>query len=371
MSLRAWIVPGVAVAGLSVAAVAPSRLAPTALALSARVSAPSQQAVIPLPRGYVAFRTTTAVRMDGLLDDDSWQVPWTDAFVDIEGRLKERPRLDTRVKMIWDADYFYVAAELREPHVWATLTAHDSVIFQDPDFEVFIDPNGDNHEYYEFEMNALGTTWDLFLPKPYKDDGRPLNNWEIPGLLKAIHIDGTINNPVDTDRGWSIELAFPWRALAEQARRPAPPTEGDQWRVNFSRVEWPIDTRTGRYEKPKGAREDNWVWSPQHVVDMHRPDRWGYVQFTTRLPDRVSFVADPSWPAREWLHRVYYAQREYRRVNNRWAATLGDLAAGPMPAGLQNPSMTVSDSLFEVSVVVAGSSRCEIRQDSLIRCEPT
>ena len=59
--------------------------------------------------------------------------------------------------MLWDDDYFYIGAELREPHVWGTLTAHDSVIFHDNDFEVFIDPNGDNHEYYEFEINALGT----------------------------------------------------------------------------------------------------------------------------------------------------------------------------------------------------------------------
>ncbi len=25
--------------------------------------------------------------------------------------------------------------------------------------------------------------------------------------------------------------------------------------------------------------EDNWVWSPQGVVDMHRPEKWGEVIF--------------------------------------------------------------------------------------------
>ena len=25
--------------------------------------------------------------------------------------------------------------------------------------------------------------------------------------------------------------------------------------------------------------EDNWVWSPQGVVNMHIPDRWGKVSF--------------------------------------------------------------------------------------------
>ena len=73
--------------------------------------------------------------------------------------------------MLWDDDFFYIAAALEEPHVWATLTEHDSVIFQDPDFEVFLDPDGDNHSYYEIEINALGTVWDLRLVKPYRDGG--------------------------------------------------------------------------------------------------------------------------------------------------------------------------------------------------------
>ena len=30
------------------------------------------------------------------------------------------------VKMLWDEQYFYIAAELEEPHVWATLRQHDA-----------------------------------------------------------------------------------------------------------------------------------------------------------------------------------------------------------------------------------------------------
>lgn len=328
----------------------------------------SQAPVSPHPRGYVAFRASFAPRIDGRLDDDAWQLaPWTELFVDIEGDRKPRPRHETRVKMLWDAQNFYIAADLRDPHVWATLTAHDSVIFDDNDFEVFIDPNGDNHEYYEFEINALGTYWDLFLPKPYKDDGKAMNAWEIAGLKSAVAVDGTLNNPGDTDRGWTVEIGIPWKVLAEQARRPAPPEEGDQWRVNFSRVQWPVDLTTGKYLKPKGAREDNWVWSPQHVVDMHRPETWGYVQFTSRLPDRSRFTPDPSWPAREWLHRVYYAQRDYRKANGRWAATLKDLGFTEGPGALAEAELQVSGNQFELGVTVtATGQRLRIRQDSLI-----
>ena len=167
------------------------------------------------PRGYVCYRAAQPPKIDGRLDDAAWQaVPWTEDFRDIEGDRRPKPRFRTRAKMLWDDKYFYIGAELEEPHVWGTLTQHDAVIFNDNDFEVFIDPNGDNLEYAEFEMNALNTSWDLFLPKPYKDDGRADNSWDIAGLKTAVHVNGTLNNPTDRDTGWSVEIAIPWESLA-------------------------------------------------------------------------------------------------------------------------------------------------------------
>ncbi|HEY8506123.1 MAG TPA: carbohydrate-binding family 9-like protein, partial [Gemmataceae bacterium] len=224
------------------------------------------------PRGYVCYRAAVPPRIDGKLDDAAWAaVPWTDPFVDIEGDRKPAPRFRTRVKMAWDGENLYIAAELEEPHVWATLTQHDAVIFHDNDFEVFLDPDGDGHLYGELELNALNTTWDLLLPKPYKDGGRAVNAWEITGLRTAVSVDGTLNDPSDTDRGWSVEIAWPWKGLSELTARPVPPRDGDQWRINFSRVQWEHEVIGGKYAKVKGKREDNWVWSPQGLIDMHRP----------------------------------------------------------------------------------------------------
>jgi hypothetical protein len=234
-----------------------------------------------LPKRYECRQTGQPLKIDGRLDDAAWRsAPWTDDFVDIEGAAKPAPRFRTRVKMLWDDQYFYIAAQMDEPHVWATLTGHDSVIFHDNDFEVFIDPNGDTLEYYEFEMNALNTGWDLFLDKPYRHGGKARNSWEIPGIRTAVSVDGTLNNPGDTDRGWSVEIAFPWKALAEYAHKETPPRPGDEWRVNFSRVEWRHEIMNGKYRKVPNTKEDNWVWSPQGVVNMHIPERWGRVRFT-------------------------------------------------------------------------------------------
>jgi len=329
----------------------------------------------PPPKRYACRRAPSVLRIDGRLDDAAWnRAPWTGPFVDIQGAKQPQPRFRTRAKMLWDDEYFYVGAELEEPHVWATLTKHDSVIFHDDDFEVFIDPNGDSHEYYEFEINALGTGWDLFLPRPYKDGGQAMNGWEIPGLKTAVRVDGTLNDPTDTDRGWTVELAFPWSALKEEARRPSPPADGDQWRVNFSRVEWATSVDRGRYAKVPGTRENNWVWSPQGVVDMHRPETWGYVQFSTARPGAVAFRPDPALPARRWLHEVYYAQREFRRSRKRWARTLEELGvAAPAADGLSRPSLEATSSLFEAEVELrlpdGKTQRWHIRQDALIWAE--
>ena len=230
-------------------------------------------------REYGCRRASSPIQIDGRLDDTAWgKAAWTSDFVDIEGATKPRPRFRTRAKMLWDDNFFYVAAELAEPHVWATLTEHDSVIFRDNDFEVFLNPTGDTLNYFEFEINALNTGWDLFLPRPYKKQGRADNSWDIPGLQTAVHVNGTLNDPTDRDRGWTVELAFPWTAFASRAtvRRP---DAGETWRVNFSRVQWRVEVHDGRYVKVPGLKEDNWVWSPQGIVDMHVPEKWGVVRF--------------------------------------------------------------------------------------------
>ena len=75
------------------------------------------------PEKYVCIKTTDKLNLDGKINEKAWEsAAWTNSFVDIEGDLKPKPYHDTKVKMLWDEDYFYFAALLEEPHVWGKLT---------------------------------------------------------------------------------------------------------------------------------------------------------------------------------------------------------------------------------------------------------
>ncbi|MXV96933.1 MAG: carbohydrate-binding family 9-like protein [Gemmatimonadetes bacterium] len=263
-------------------------------------------------RSYDSPRASTPPVIDGQLTDPVWQrSPWTEPFVDIRGDGWPAPAWTTRAKIAWDDAHLYIAAELEEPHLWATLADRDAILYREHDFEVFLDPDGDALAYFELEINALGTEFDLFLDRPYQRRGKADIGWDMPGLRTAVQLDGTLNDPSNRDLGWSVEIAIPWAALVPPAsyrsqsrgeagvtdtaglserfsrsfRHGAPPRPGDTWRINFSRVQWPLVVVDGKYRRARVPTpedrhpEHNWVWSPQGEINMHIPERWGIVRF--------------------------------------------------------------------------------------------
>ena len=333
------------------------------------------------PPRYIIQRAAGPITIDGLLNEDSWaRADWTEVFGDIEGPAKPRPRYRTRVQMLWDDRYLYVGAYLEEPNVWATLTERDSVIFEDNDFEVFIDPDGDTHDYYELEINALNTVWDLLLIKPYRDGGPPVHAWDIRGLRTAVHINGTLNDPSDKDKAWTVEMAIPFDILKEcTPGKPERPSPGDQWRMNFSRVEYYLDVVDGRYAKAKARDtdqplpEDNWTWAPQGLINIHYPEMWGYVQFSDRKAgaggDRFIEHADEKV---KWaLRKIYYRERAAYDEKGSFPTDLGALGLRNLKElkirdWLYPPVIQTTRSLFEAVYMNKTGAAWHIRQDGLV-----
>lgn len=297
------------------------------------------------PNNYLCLKTTDIV-IDGVLNDEEWRIAeWTDLFKDIQGDDLPLPRHNTRAKMAWNDDYLFIAAEIEEPHVWASITERDEVIFYDNDFEVFIDPDGDTHNYYELEINAFETAWDLLLTMPYRDFGFAIDSWDINGLKVGVSVQGTINDPTDIDEGWTIEIAIPFKVLEECSSFEQRPSSGDVWRINFSRVEWKTVIEEGQYvkeinpETEKVFPEDNWVWSPQYNINMHMPEYWGYLEFSDKsASDKESLWIIPPDEITKWyLRNVYYLQSLHKDSTNKYAANLSELSWPETFEGIEIP----------------------------------
>ena len=256
---------------------------------------------------YTAYRTNTPPQIDGRLDEACWQhAPRSPRFADL---INGQPGIhDTRAAVLWDDDCLYVGYWIEEPFVEATLTQRDALIYENNDVELFV---AGQDAYYELELNALGTIYEVFFiwEEAYARAGyaqmaefdrnqagvRPFPgvgfqphprgqrigywNWDFPGLRSAVHVDGTLNNNQDRDRGWTVELALPWsgfHALAAADGRALPPRQDDVWRMDFSRF--------NQYKAAPPAQDSGgWAWSPHGVWDSHIPELFTHVTFSTEV----------------------------------------------------------------------------------------
>lgn len=266
-----------------------------------------------VPAEYTCYRASGPITVDGLAEEADWRnAPRSPRFVDT---VTGDPGLfDTRAAAVWDDENLYVAFWVEEPNVEGRLTERDAIIFTENDVEVFID-GGDC--YYELELNALNTVYEVFflwqdaytpggpfdLPefdvktgKAYSFGGdydrTPASfwkgthprgcrwaypSWDFPGLQTAVHVDGTINDPSDVDRGWTVEIALPWEGMQHLANgRSLPPGEGDTWRMFFGRFQKLV--LSGQEVQPHPA----WVWSHHGIYDTHMPERFPVIHFSEK-----------------------------------------------------------------------------------------
>jgi hypothetical protein len=253
---------------------------------------------------YTAYRACGPILVDGKLDEACWlAAPRSPRFSDL---VNGRPGIhDTRAAVLWDDQYLYVGYWIEEPFVEATLTERDAPIYTNNDVELFI---AGQDAYYEFEINALGTIYEVFFvwEAEYERAGyskladfdrhaegvKPFNgvgfsqhprgprigywNRDLVGLKSAVHVDGTLNDNRDRDRGWTVEVAVPWSGLAWLAApdgRAVPPRDGDTWRLDFSRF--------NQYkEAPPADDPGGWAWSPHGAWDSHIPEVFPYIHFS-------------------------------------------------------------------------------------------
>jgi len=258
----------------------------------------------------VATRLDGSIELDGRVDKPAWQTAtWSRRFVDM---VDGTPGMfDTRVAVRWNDQHLFIAFTAEEPFLRATQSERDSIVFLDNDLEVFID-GGDC--YYELEVNAANTVYEvLFVWRDALQTGTrfagpefdvhqatahtfggdydrtgasfwrgthprgtrwAFTGYDMPGLRTAVHLDGTLNDDTDVDRGWSLEIAIPWPSLAiVAADRPVPPQAGDVWTMFLGRFQRLVVGGQEVQPHPAMALDSHGVY------DTHQPERWSRVRF--------------------------------------------------------------------------------------------
>ena len=253
---------------------------------------------------YTAHKIQSPVQVDGKLDESVWQnAPKSENFRDlISGRETIH---STKASVLWDDQFLYVGYWIEEPDLQASLTERDAPIYMNNDVELFI---AGEDTYYEFEINSFGTIYEvLFIwEEAYESKGfaemevfdrgdsllvRPFNgvglknhprgmrigywNWDFPGLKTAVHLNGTINDSSDRDRGWTVELALPWSGMKDFIgdKFNLPPADEEVWQMDFSRF--------NQYkEAPPAEDAGGWAWSPHGVWDSHVPECFTFIHFS-------------------------------------------------------------------------------------------
>lgn len=307
-----------------------------------------EKPAIPFSPHHYNCQWGDSITIDGIITEPDWiAAPWSNDFLDIMGTLRPVPKFPTRFKMLRDNQYLYLAMEITATDIQDILSSTDTLNKANDAVSLFIDPNGDTHDYYEFEISPAGITNDYIYTMPPRDKGKKLQSWSPEGKLMAVKVYGTINNSSDSDYRWNIELALPIDALAGADCHV---TDSATWRINILR-------RAGYTQKLNSIadpnnRPDNWVWSPQGVDDIHYPEMWGYLHFTSPVSGRPA--GSPAHEADSdvyWkLRTLYYAQRVYATKNGAYSADVQELRSVGYEPYSTDPAIVITANGYEASM---------------------
>ena len=183
--------------------------------------APSRGPVRPgaARREIVAAAAPIPIRMDGVLDDEAWQLAAAaTGFVQSEPDEGNPATERTEVRVAWDAEFLYIAAYLYDSRPDQLVVADIRKDFRTDNqdtFEVILDTFADRRNGYVFATNPAGARADQQI----SNEGRETNaSWDAPWTVRTRR----------TPDGWTVEMAIPFRAIRSAGA-------ADTWGINFSR----------------------------------------------------------------------------------------------------------------------------------------
>lgn len=223
---------------------------------------------------------TQPVTLDGTPDEAAWlAAQWVDAFWGLDAANADRTR--TRAALLWDDAGLWFAGIMQDADLYARVARHDGNTWDDDVFELFLKPPGGfadpqraGKPYYEFEVNALNTGFDLL----FDGSGNRKRDF-LAGIAReafrwrtAVHLTGTLNDGPAGDARWSVEGFIPWSDFAPTGGRPG---AGAAWSGIFARYDFPSSGKDPRISAS----------APMTAADgFHDPSRWSTIRFVAAAP---------------------------------------------------------------------------------------
>lgn len=228
--------------------------------------------------------TSTPPKIDGLDTDPCWE---NAAIVSnfrtawIQDDSKAYDPNTTQAKLVWDRDYLYVWAKLKDKDIQANITQRDEQTWLDDCFELFLKPSKKHTGYYEFHVTPANTQMDLYIPERIGKAYALYKSQHEFDFQSAAQVDGTIEDRTDTDRAWQVEFKIAWKDFYPTGGRP---TEGELW--NYSLCRYDYDRAQ---EQPRLTSI-----SPLKQPSFHRHEEFAEIQFIgptfSRVPMTTSKV---------------------------------------------------------------------------------
>jgi hypothetical protein len=205
------------------------------------------------------------IKIDGKIDDIAWEKAQVlkDFAVYWQNR---KPKTATTARLLWNNSYLFFMADMEDTDLFADVTAHNGITWENDVFEIFLKPSRKELAYYEFQVNAANTRLELFLPSRGSGGYRRFAKGTRLGMKSAVKLRGTLNKWDDTDKGWTVEGRIPWTAFKPTGGRPRP---GAKWRFALCRYDYSKDL-----EYPELSST-----APLTVSNFHRYEDYGVLKF--------------------------------------------------------------------------------------------
>ena len=169
-------------------------------------------------KSFTIARTTSAPVIDGRIDEDAWRfAAIVDDFHQTVPTDGATPTEHTIVRVMYDDEYLYIAADLRDSNpgaIQALQPIQGRLFFSDDRFWVTLDSFNSKRNDYLFQVNANGVRREALR----ENNSRFIEEWATIWYAEsAIHANG-----------WATEIAIPFKSISFSPN-------SDTWGINFGR----------------------------------------------------------------------------------------------------------------------------------------